>query len=140
MQQLNDLNMTCSKVYQVKVKGEPNPDKLERLRKGIHLEGKHTAAVEIKLLERTAEGGNCWYEVTLIQGKNQQIRKMFDLVGHSVTKLKRVRIGHLTDDKLPVGQFRELKTIEVKKFLLPDTPFVKVRPQKIRHKNPKKAK
>jgi 23S rRNA pseudouridine2605 synthase len=128
------------KVYQVKVKGEPNPEQLQRLRLGISLEGKRTAPAEIKLLERTVKGGNCWYEVTLIQGKNQQIRKMFDLIGHSVTKLKRIRIGHLTDDKLPVGQYRELKRSEVQKFLQSDAPAFTNRPKKIRHKNPKKSK
>lgn len=128
------------KVYHVKVKGEPNPEQIARLREGIHLENKRTAPAEIKLLERTAKGGNCWYEVTLVQGKNQQIRKMFDYTGHSVTKLKRIRIGHLTDDKLPVGQFRELKPSEVHKFLQPGTPVVNLKPKKIRHKNPKKPK
>jgi 23S rRNA pseudouridine2605 synthase len=126
------------KVYHVKVKGEPAEEQLERLRNGIHLNNKRTAPAEIKLVERTKKGGNCWYEVTLIQGKNQQIRKMFDLTGHSVTKLKRVRIGHLADDKLPVGQFRELKKSEVQKFFKPESTPVKMKPKKIRNLNPKK--
>jgi 23S rRNA pseudouridine2605 synthase len=127
------------KVYHVKVKGQPAEEQLERLRKGIHMENKRLAAAEIKLLERTPKGGNCWYEVTLIQGKNQQIRKMFDATGHSVTKLKRVRIGHLADDKLPVGQFRELTRGEVQKFYKPEVTPLKVRPKKIRNVNPKKS-
>ena len=126
------------KVYHVKVKGEPAEDQLERLRNGVKLENKRTAPAEIKLLEKTRKGGNCWYEVTLVQGKNQQIRKMFDMTGHSVTKLKRVRIGHLTDEKLEVGQYRELKKSEVQKFLKPDAIILQPKPKKIRHKNPKK--
>jgi 23S rRNA pseudouridine2605 synthase len=127
------------KVYHVKVKGQPPEEQLERLRKGIHLENKRLAPAEIKLLERTPKGGNCWYEVTLIQGKNQQIRKMFDSIGHSVSKLKRVRIGHLADDKLPVGQYRELKKGEVQRFFTPTVTPVKVKPKKIRNMNPKKT-
>jgi 23S rRNA pseudouridine2605 synthase len=54
--------------------------------------------------------------VTLKQGRNQQIRRMFELIGHSVTKLRRVRIGHLTDRGLPPGQYRALTSREVKRF------------------------
>ena len=70
-------------------------------------------------MERTKKGGNTWFEVVLREGKNQQIRKMFDGIRHSVTKLRRVRIGHLTDEGLPVGKFRELKPGEVKRFFQP---------------------
>jgi 23S rRNA pseudouridine2605 synthase len=108
------------KVYQVKVKGTPKDEQIEKLRRGIKLGEKRTAPADIKLLERTPEGGNCWYEVTLIEGRNQQIRKMFDSVGHSVIKLRRIRIGHLTDEKLPMGEYRELKKSEVQKFFKPE--------------------
>jgi 23S rRNA pseudouridine2605 synthase len=107
------------KVYRVKVKGSPTIEQIDLLRRGIKIGGKITAPAKIKLLEQTREGGNCWYEVTLVQGKNQQIRKMFDLIGHSVTKLHRIRIGHISDEKLPLGQFRELTKKEVQKFFQP---------------------
>src|SRR5215216_3103539 len=61
------------KVYHVKVKGSPAPEQIERLRRGIKLGETRTAPAEIKAIERTREGGNVWYEVTLFQGKNQQI-------------------------------------------------------------------
>jgi 23S rRNA pseudouridine2605 synthase len=111
-----------AKVYHVKVKGAPGEAQVERLRRGITLNSTRTAPAEIKLIERTREGGNNWYEVTLRQGKNQQIRRMFDSVGHSVTKLRRVRIGHITDQGIAPGQYRELTASEVKKFFQPDTP------------------
>ena len=104
------------KVYHVKVKGAPPEEQIERLRKGVSLKGARTAPAEINLIERTKEGGNSWYEVTLRQGKNQQIRKMFDMVGHSVTKLRRVSIGHVNDRGLETGQYRELTKAEVEKF------------------------
>ncbi|MFP5264699.1 MAG: pseudouridine synthase [Blastocatellia bacterium] len=108
------------KVYHVKVKGAPSEEQIERLRRGVSLGHTRTAPAEIKLLERTKEGGNCWYEVTLRQGKNQQIRRMFDSIGHSVTKLRRVSIGHLTEDGLAPGAYRELTPSEVSRFFQAD--------------------
>ena len=120
------------KVYHVKVKGSPDNESVERLRGGIKLGQSRTAAAQITLLERTQKGGNTWFEVTLREGKNQQIRKMFDQIGHSVTKLRRVRIGHLTDEGLAVGQFRELKPGEVKRFFQPTPAPKRSKPKKAR--------
>jgi len=59
---------------------------------------------------------NAWFEVTLYEGRNQQIRKMFKSIGHSVLKLKRVAIGFLNSDRLPSGEVRALTDAEVKRF------------------------
>ncbi len=107
------------KVYHVKVKGSPSNELIERLKQGISIKGSHTAPAQIKLIEKTREAGNSWFEVILRQGKNQQIRRMFDAIGHSVVKLRRVRIGHLDDAGLAVGQYRELKPGEVTRFFQP---------------------
>jgi 23S rRNA pseudouridine2605 synthase len=108
------------KVYHVKVKGTPADQQVERLRKGVRIDGARTAPAEIKLIERTKEGGNAWYEVTLREGKNQQIRRMFDSIHHSVIKLRRVAIGHVTERGIEPGQHRELKPGEVAKFFQSD--------------------
>jgi 23S rRNA pseudouridine2605 synthase len=103
------------KIYEVKVKGIPNDKQIESLRRGVRLEDGHrTAPAEI--VQMGATENNAWYEVTLREGHNQQIRKMFDSIGHSVTKLKRVAIGHIRDERLPSGSFRYLTEPEVKKF------------------------
>jgi 23S rRNA pseudouridine2605 synthase len=107
------------KVYHVKVKGSPAESQIARLRRGVTINGSRTAPASVELMERTGEGGNSWYEVTLKEGKNQQIRKMFDLVGHSVMKLRRVSIGHVTDAGLPVGHYREMTDAEVRKLIEP---------------------
>lgn len=100
------------KVYEAKVKGVPSDEQIERLRRGIRLEdGTRTAPAEVKSTGYT--DANAWYEVVLYEGKNQQIRRMFDAVGHSVVKLKRVRIGDITDKGLPLGNFRYLTPAEV---------------------------
>ncbi|MBX7055271.1 MAG: rRNA pseudouridine synthase [Pyrinomonadaceae bacterium] len=102
-----------SKVYEVKLKGLPNENAINKLRRGILLDdGFKTAPAQIKELKSTEKNG--WYEVTLFEGHNQQIRKMFDAIGHSVVKLKRVSIGPITDRSLPVGESRLLTEDEVR--------------------------
>lgn len=103
----------CPKTYQVKVRGKLESKPLERLRRGMVLDGVRTAPSKITLFK---EAENSWYEVTLVEGRNQQIRKMFEYAGHPVEKLRRVRIGFLQDPKLPVGQYRFLTTQEVARF------------------------
>jgi 23S rRNA pseudouridine2605 synthase len=106
---------TVPKVYQVKVKGLPNSVALNKLRRGIRLEdGFKTAPAQIKELRPTDKNG--WFEVTLYECHNQQIRKMFDAIGNSVVKLKRTNIGHLSDSGLKVGGYRKLTSDEVAKF------------------------
>jgi 23S rRNA pseudouridine2605 synthase len=104
------------KIYEVKVKGMPSDEQIDRLRRGVRIDTGTTAPADVVLKERTREGGNAWFEVTLHEGRNQQIRKMFDSTGHSVTKLRRIKIGQLTDKGLAVGQFRELTPGEVKRL------------------------
>jgi 23S rRNA pseudouridine2605 synthase len=104
---------TIPKVYEVKTKGIPTEVAIRKLARGVRLEdGFKTAPAEIKTLKPTDKNG--WYEVTLFEGHNQQIRKMFDSVGHSVVKLKRTRIGPITDAGLAVGRSRKLTEPELK--------------------------
>ena len=103
------------KVYEVKVKGVPPEEQVGRLRRGVRLEdGVRTAPAEITKVGETKT--NAWFEVTLREGRNQQIRRMFDLIGHSVIKLRRVRIGPITSEGLLIGQWRHLTPAEVKRL------------------------
>jgi 23S rRNA pseudouridine2605 synthase len=120
------------KTYLVKVSGRPSEDEIDKLRRGIRLHAKppgtagqagkvgaqpgrrrveqvHTAPAQFRLMK---EAENPWYEVTLIEGKHRQIRRMFEEIGHHVEKIKRVRYGPLTLDLEP-GRFRELTAREV---------------------------
>ena len=104
------------KVYEVKVKGVPTDSGIQRLRRGITLEdGTRTAPAKIEMLHETQT--NAWYEVLLHQGRNQQVRRMFELIGHSVLKLRRVRIGFLTDEKLKPGSWRFLSPAEAARLM-----------------------
>src|SRR5262245_38392792 len=85
------------KVYEAKVKGQPPEAAIARLRRGVTLDdGTKTAPARITKIGET--GSNTWFEIIIHQGRNQQIRRMFDLIGHSVVKLRRVRIGLLRDE------------------------------------------
>ncbi|MDQ3804906.1 MAG: rRNA pseudouridine synthase [Acidobacteriota bacterium] len=100
------------KVYEVKVKGVPSEAQIERLRRGVRLDdGARTAPAEIRQTDETKT--NAWFEVVLREGRNQQIRRMFDSIGHSVIKLRRVRIGPVSDESLRPGESRLLTPQEV---------------------------
>jgi 23S rRNA pseudouridine2605 synthase len=103
------------KVYEVKVKGMPPEAQIERLRRGIRLDdGVKTAPARITKTDETKT--NTWFEVILREGRNQQIRRMFDSIGHSVVKLRRVAIGPVTAEGILIGQWRHLTPVEVKRL------------------------
>jgi 23S rRNA pseudouridine2605 synthase len=106
------------KVYLVKVSGKPSEAGLDQLRSGVMIErGKPgsregrvmTAPADIKLMRN---GENPWYEVTLVEGRNREIRKMFEEIGHHVEKIRRVGYGPLVLD-VTTGEVRELSLDEV---------------------------
>jgi 23S rRNA pseudouridine2605 synthase len=105
----------CPKEYRVKVSGEPDEKSLDRLRRGITLEGRRTRPSTIERISSTRRGaeGNSWFRVILTEGRNRQIRRMFELVGHPVSKLKRIAIGPVRDERLPTGAYRRLSPHEV---------------------------
>jgi pseudouridine synthase len=103
------------KVYKVKVKGVPTDKAVERLRRGIAIaDDERTARAGVRKLRESKT--NSWYEVVLHEGRNQQVRKMFDAVGHSVIKLVRTRIGDLEEKNLKPGSWRRLTEKEVKRL------------------------
>ncbi|HVO60195.1 MAG TPA: pseudouridine synthase [Terriglobales bacterium] len=102
------------KTYLIKVSGQPSEEALAKLRKGVSIETDEghrvrTAPAKINLIR---EAANPWYEITLIEGRNRQIRRMFEQVGHHVEKIKRVRYGPLQLD-VPPGEYRRLTSQEV---------------------------
>lgn len=104
------------KVYEVKVKGLPTAVAINKLRRGVRLEDRYkTAPAEIQELQATDKNG--WYEVILHEGHNQQIRKMFDSIGHSVVKLRRIAIGNIRDNNSLAGTARKLSEDEIKGLL-----------------------
>jgi 23S rRNA pseudouridine2605 synthase len=102
------------KTYMVKVAGTPSSEDLGKLRTGLMIrsdKGRRVRTAPAKI-NPIREGNNPWYEVTLMEGKNRQIRRMFEEIGHHVEKIKRVRYGPLELD-VPPGKFRKLAPPEV---------------------------
>jgi pseudouridine synthase len=98
------------KTYLVKVKGEPDSEALSRLRRGVPLDGKRTGPAKARVVRR---GDNAWIEVTIGEGRNRQVRRMLQAVGHPVQRLRRVSYGGVALGRLPVGQLRVLSEAEV---------------------------
>lgn len=115
---LTQASSHVPKTYMVKISGRAAAEDIEKLRSGIKLGARpgvrrskpvFTAPAQIRLVK---DAENPWYEVTLIEGRNRQIRRMFEEIGHHVEKIKRIRYGPLALDLEP-GQVRELTAREV---------------------------
>lgn len=107
------------KTYLVKVSGIPGKDGLDKLRRGVSIplgevesseRRVRTAPAKVKLFRA---GDNPWYEIAITEGRNRQLRKMFEEIGHHVEKIRRVGYGPLVLDVEP-GEFRELTDREVR--------------------------
>ncbi len=103
------------KTYLVKVHGKPDAAALQRFSRGMILEGRRTRPARAALQRTTRErgAGNAWVEVTLQEGRRNQIRIMFHRLGHSVQKLRRVKVGPITLGDMQPGQCRELLPKEI---------------------------
>jgi 23S rRNA pseudouridine2605 synthase len=106
-----------AKTYLVKVAGTPTDEAIAKLRAGVSIaiddhKRARTAPAAVRIVK---EAANPWYEITLIEGRNRQIRRMFEAVGHHVEKIKRVRYGPLTLD-VPPGEFRALTLKEIQRL------------------------
>jgi 23S rRNA pseudouridine2605 synthase len=131
-QKLTHASSHVPKTYLVKISGKPSEQQIEKLRRGIMLPAERaplktptgklpderqrrrstavkTAPARIRVVR---EADNPWYEVTLLEGRNRQIRRMFEQIEHHVEKIKRVRYGPLQLDVEP-GKFRHLTAKEV---------------------------
>ena len=104
----------CPKTYLAKVRGTPGPEMRAKISKGLSLDGRKLAPCKVAVVK---QADNCWLRITLVEGRNNQIRKVFDRVGHSVIKLRRVQIGFLKDARLKPGEYRHLSRQEVMRFL-----------------------
>jgi pseudouridine synthase len=101
------------KTYLVKSNGPLTKDQEQKFRDGVPLSGRRTLPAGLKLLR---DAVNPWYEIRLVEGRNNQIRMMFKHFGRLVEKLRRVRIGPLELGSLKPGEFRHLTVEEVAKL------------------------
>jgi 23S rRNA pseudouridine2605 synthase len=103
------------KVYEARVKGVPDEHTLDRLERGVTIEGRRTAPAKVRASEPFVKGSGeqTIIELSIHEGRQRQVRKMFEAVGHPVVRLKRVRIGPIEDPQMPSGHWRELTPEEV---------------------------
>lgn len=102
------------RVYEAIVAGRPDDAALEKLRRGIFIDGGRTAPAEVRR-GSTVKSGSVTTKLTisLREGRNRQVRKMCQAIGHPVRSLTRVRMGQLTLGRLRPGEWRELAASEV---------------------------
>ncbi|MBT3277989.1 MAG: rRNA pseudouridine synthase [Phycisphaerales bacterium] len=110
-QKLTHPSFGAAKTYVVTVQGVVEAPAIEKLKKGIYLDGRRTSRAGLKVLNRSK--AITTLEITLTEGRNREIRRMVERVGHTVLKLKRVAIGPITDRGLGSGSFRELSRREI---------------------------
>jgi 23S rRNA pseudouridine2605 synthase len=101
--------------YHARVRGVPDRHTMERLSTGIVLDGRRTAPAEVEIVKviEASAGEDAVLSVTVHEGRNRQVRRMCEAVGHPVVRLRRVRIGPIRDEHIRPGEFRDLSDREV---------------------------
>jgi 23S rRNA pseudouridine2605 synthase len=104
------------RTYKVTVAGVPDAAAIDRLERGVPLDGRRTAPADVRLVhgERDRHAKTAVLVMTIREGRNRQVRRMCEAVGHPVQRLTRTAFGPLTDKGLPTGRVRELRPEEVK--------------------------
>lgn len=104
------------KTYVAKIEGIPLREMLKKLEKGIVLEDGKTAPAKVKVTRSDKAKNTSIVEISIREGKNRQVRRMFEAIGHPVIKLKREQYGFLNLKGLNAGEYRELKPHEIKQL------------------------
>ena len=101
------------RTYEGRVAGMPDDRAIEKLRTGISLDGRRTRPADVKLLNAGRSDRDGVLQITIREGRNRQVRRMCEAVGHPVQRLKRTRIGPISDRRLKPGEWRELSAEEI---------------------------
>lgn len=106
------------RTYEARVRGVPAARALQRLARGVTIDGRPTAPARVRVLAtlRTASGPQAVLALTLREGRHRQVRKMCEAVGHPVVRLRRVSLGPIRDPSLKPGRYRELTTKELEQL------------------------
>ena len=116
MQKLIHPKFEIKKTYEVTIDGLIRTEEIERLQKGVVIEDYISAPAQVKLLRRNENRYTSFLEVTIHEGKNREIRKMFASIGYTVTRLHRIKEANIELGSLKSGEYRLLKPYEVKKL------------------------
>lgn len=110
--QLTHPKHEIDKVYEALIAGSPGKEEIKRFESGLKIEDYTTSISRFEILEKNAD--NTLVRITIHEGKNRQVRKMCEAIGHKVLTLKRIQIGPIALDKLPQGKWRHLSDAELK--------------------------
>lgn len=102
------------KIYEVTITGLLSGESVKKLEKGVYLEGVKTLPCKIKIVGKDTEHKTTMLMIKLVEGKNRQVKKMFELMGHRVKRLHRISIAGINLSGLRPGEYRRLKPQEVK--------------------------
>ena len=105
------------RTYEARVAGMPDARAIERLRNGIPLDGHRTLPADVAVLNGGRPDKDGIVRLTIREGRNRQVRRMLEAVGHPVQVLKRTRIGPISDRQLKPGVWRELTADEIKRLM-----------------------
>ena len=111
---LNHPSSEVSKVYVAKIDGIVEPYKVKKLEQGVMVDGVKTSRARIRIKKLDKKNDASYIEITIHEGKNHQVKKMFEAIGYKVVKLKRERYAFLAVNSLKSGEYRKLTTKEVK--------------------------
>ena len=100
------------KTYLAELEGVPASADIQRLRTGVWLDDRVTAPARVQLVDRRS--GSSAVEITIHEGRNRQVRRMCDEIGHPVIRLVRTRLGPISDPKLAPGEWRVLTVSEIR--------------------------
>lgn len=115
--QVTHPSKKIEKTYVAKVKGSVSEKQLQRLRDGICIEDYITSKAKVKLVSYDAEKQKSVVEITIHEGKNRQVRKMFEAIGKQVLRLHRTKIENIGVSDLKLGQYRYLSKQEIAQIL-----------------------
>lgn len=104
------------KTYIAKIEGLLNKDDIDRLKSGIMIDGRKVAVEDFKIRDKDFDKKTSLVEVTIVEGRNHIVKKMFESLKHPVIRLSRIKIAFLEIGKLKSGQYRELTIKEIKKL------------------------
>ena len=103
------------KAYLVKISNQVSDNEIVRLRKGVIVDGRMTSPAEVRLIRKETFSTDLL--ITIHEGRNRQVRKMIDAIGHQVVHLKRVQFGPVLLGDLPTGRWRKLTDEEIRKLI-----------------------
>jgi len=113
-QQVSHPRHHVDKTYLVKVRGSLSDKMVKQFERGLILEDGKTAPAKVENIRTT--GSNCWFELTIHEGKNRQVRRMCEALGLVVIRLKRIRLGFLDLKGVTTGEYRRLMANEIKRL------------------------